>query len=62
MSMTFTLILACSNMAFKYVVVGGGNASGYAAEQFLKKGASKGELCIISAEPVCSNKILLVVE
>lgn len=36
---------------YKYIVLGGGNASGYAAEQFLKKGIKKNELCIISDEP-----------
>lgn len=36
---------------YKYIVLGGGNASGYAAEQFMKKGVKKNELCVISDEP-----------
>lgn len=36
---------------YKYIVVGGGNASGYTAREFVKKGGGKGELCIISSEP-----------
>lgn len=37
---------------FKYIVLGGGNASGYAANQFDKNGLTAGELCIITDEPV----------
>ncbi|MFW5886590.1 MAG: NAD(P)/FAD-dependent oxidoreductase [Bacteroidota bacterium] len=35
---------------FKYVILGGGTAAGYAAEELIKQGIGKGELCIISAE------------
>ncbi|XP_071913008.1 monodehydroascorbate reductase 4, peroxisomal isoform X2 [Coffea arabica] len=38
--------------AFVYVILGGGVAAGYAAQEFVKRGVSHGELCIISEEPV----------
>ncbi|EPS57364.1 hypothetical protein M569_17454, partial [Genlisea aurea] len=38
--------------AFVYVIVGGGVAAGYAAHEFIRRGISPGELCIISEEPV----------
>ncbi|KAL0344010.1 UNVERIFIED_CONTAM: Monodehydroascorbate reductase 4, peroxisomal [Sesamum angustifolium] len=38
--------------AFVYVIVGGGVAAGYAAHEFVKRGVSQGELCIVSEEPV----------
>ncbi|XP_051119353.1 monodehydroascorbate reductase 4, peroxisomal [Andrographis paniculata] len=38
--------------AFVYVVVGGGVAAGYAAHEFVKRGVSRGELCIVSEETV----------
>lgn len=38
--------------AFVYVILGGGVAAGYAALEFVRKGVSHGELCIISDEPV----------
>lgn len=38
--------------SFKYVVLGGGNAAGYAAREFVKRGGAKGELAIITDEPV----------
>ncbi|KAK4782421.1 hypothetical protein SAY86_016523 [Trapa natans] len=37
--------------AFVYVILGGGVAAGYAALEFVKRGVSSGELCIISDEP-----------
>lgn len=37
---------------YKYVVIGGGNAAGYAAAEFQKRGSAKGNLAIISEEPV----------
>lgn len=39
---------------FKYIVLGGGNASGYAARQFVKLGGAKGELAIITDEQFVS--------
>ncbi|KAF8014348.1 hypothetical protein BT93_H0248 [Corymbia citriodora subsp. variegata] len=38
--------------SFKYVVVGGGVAAGYAAREFAKQGVKPGELAIISKEAV----------
>lgn len=38
--------------AFVYVILGGGVAAGYAALEFSKRGVPRGELCIISEEPV----------
>uniref|UniRef100_A0A2C9V882 FAD/NAD(P)-binding domain-containing protein n=1 Tax=Manihot esculenta TaxID=3983 RepID=A0A2C9V882_MANES len=38
---------------FKYVIVGGGVAAGYAAREFGKQGVKPGELAIISKEAVC---------
>ncbi|KAK7266073.1 hypothetical protein RIF29_18713 [Crotalaria pallida] len=38
--------------AFVYVILGGGVAAGYAALEFVNRGLSIGELCIISQEPV----------
>ncbi|XP_047338073.1 monodehydroascorbate reductase 1, peroxisomal-like [Impatiens glandulifera] len=38
--------------SFKYVILGGGNAGGYAAREFSKQGVKPGELAIISKEAV----------
>eukprot|EP00249_Psilotum_nudum_P017329 c26264_g1_i2 orf=510-1955(-) len=38
--------------AFKFVILGGGVAAGYAAFEFVKHGISQGDLCIISEESV----------
>lgn len=38
--------------AFVYVILGGGVSAGYAALEFVRRGVSEGELCIISEEPV----------
>lgn len=35
---------------YKYVILGGGLTAGYAAREFVEKGISRGELCILSAE------------
>uniref|UniRef100_A0A0A0LDT7 FAD/NAD(P)-binding domain-containing protein n=1 Tax=Cucumis sativus TaxID=3659 RepID=A0A0A0LDT7_CUCSA len=37
---------------FKYVILGGGVAAGYAAREFVKQGLNPGELAIISKEAV----------
>ncbi|XP_031277980.1 monodehydroascorbate reductase, seedling isozyme-like [Pistacia vera] len=37
---------------FKYVILGGGVAAGYAAREFVKQGIKRGELAIISKEDV----------
>ncbi|KAK9843571.1 hypothetical protein WJX84_001392 [Apatococcus fuscideae] len=39
---------------FDFVIVGGGNAAGYAAKEYVSKGGPKGELLIITSEPYCS--------
>uniref|UniRef100_A0A1J3C9Y2 monodehydroascorbate reductase (NADH) n=1 Tax=Noccaea caerulescens TaxID=107243 RepID=A0A1J3C9Y2_NOCCA len=38
--------------SFKYVIIGGGVAAGYAAKEFVKQGVNPGELAIISKELV----------
>lgn len=47
-----TLRSAMSTTTYKYVVVGAGNAAGYAAAQFVKNGLAPNDLCIIGDEPV----------
>lgn len=37
---------------YKYVILGGGTTAGYAAKQFVEEGIEKGELRIITAEPI----------
>ncbi|KAL0426523.1 UNVERIFIED_CONTAM: Monodehydroascorbate reductase [Sesamum latifolium] len=41
-----------ADKSFKYVIVGGGVAAGYAAREFAKQGVKPGELAIISKEAV----------
>uniref|UniRef100_A0A8R7V701 Uncharacterized protein n=1 Tax=Triticum urartu TaxID=4572 RepID=A0A8R7V701_TRIUA len=41
-----------SEKHFKYVILGGGVAAGYAAREFGKQGVQPGELAIISKESV----------
>ncbi|KAA8516696.1 hypothetical protein F0562_016798 [Nyssa sinensis] len=51
----FPYIRSTKSMAekyFKYVIVGGGVAAGYAAREFAKQGVKPGELAIISKEAV----------
>lgn len=38
--------------AFEYVVVGGGNAAGYAIREFVAQGVGAGKIAVITAEPV----------
>lgn len=38
--------------SYKYVCLGGGNASGYLAKELVAGGLKAGELCIITEEPV----------
>ena len=47
---TASVVMAASG--YKYVVLGGGNAAGYAAAEFHKRGSAKGNVAIISEEPV----------
>ena len=37
---------------FKYVILGGGLAAGYAAKEFASNNIPEGELCMISADSV----------
>eukprot|EP01024_Parvocaulis_polyphysoides_P052059 TRINITY_DN5127_c0_g1_i5.p2 TRINITY_DN5127_c0_g1~~TRINITY_DN5127_c0_g1_i5.p2 ORF type:complete len:444 (-),score=72.43 TRINITY_DN5127_c0_g1_i5:265-1596(-) len=37
--------------SYKYIVLGGGNAAGYAAREFVNKNIKPNELCIITDEP-----------
>ena len=43
-----------SGSSFKYVVLGGGNAAGYAAQEFVKLGGEPGSLAVIGEEPYVS--------
>lgn len=38
--------------AFEYVIVGGGNAAGYACREFVAQGVGAGKVAIIASEPV----------
>eukprot|EP01023_Acetabularia_acetabulum_P012221 TRINITY_DN1571_c0_g2_i1.p1 TRINITY_DN1571_c0_g2~~TRINITY_DN1571_c0_g2_i1.p1 ORF type:complete len:453 (-),score=98.52 TRINITY_DN1571_c0_g2_i1:435-1730(-) len=40
-----------SENSFKFIVLGGGNAAGYAARELLLKGVAGSEVCIITEEP-----------
>lgn len=42
--------MATAASSFKYVIVGTGNAAGYAARQFVQEGLKPGELCLIGSE------------
>ncbi|KAH9311285.1 hypothetical protein KI387_026320, partial [Taxus chinensis] len=44
--------IAMAETNFKYIIVGGGVAAGYAAREFVKLGLKSGELAIISKEAV----------
>ena len=44
--------LAMAASGYKYMVLGGGQAAGYAAQEFVKRGGKKGELAILSSEAV----------
>lgn len=43
-----------SDFKFKYIILGGGNAAGYAAREFVKRGIAHGEVAILGQEPVVS--------
>lgn len=51
---TFSVSAAAGfdNQNREYVIVGGGNAAGYAARTFVEHGMADGRLCIVSKEPV----------
>eukprot|EP00188_Purpureofilum_apyrenoidigerum_P005543 Plantae.Rhodophyta-Purpureofilum_apyrenoidigerum.ctg7333.p2 GENE.Plantae.Rhodophyta-Purpureofilum_apyrenoidigerum.ctg7333~~Plantae.Rhodophyta-Purpureofilum_apyrenoidigerum.ctg7333.p2 ORF type:complete len:454 (-),score=116.85 Plantae.Rhodophyta-Purpureofilum_apyrenoidigerum.ctg7333:1773-3134(-) len=46
------VIRASTEPSYKYVVLGGGNAAGYVAKQFVELGGGKGELAIVGKETV----------
>lgn len=46
--------------SFKYVILGGGNASGYAAWEYVTRGGAPGELAIITEEPVSGSSSCLI--
>lgn len=37
---------------FKHIILGGGNAAGYAVREFVKRGVAAGDVCLISSENV----------
>lgn len=43
-----------SASSYPYVVVGGGNAAGYAAKAFVEAGATDGQVCVLGDEPYVS--------
>eukprot|EP00850_Spirogloea_muscicola_P018975 SM000180S03500 [mRNA] locus=s180:117359:122046:+ [translate_table: standard] len=45
-------ISAALNANKEYVIVGGGNAAGYAAKAFVEQGHAEGKLCIVTADKV----------
>ena len=43
----------------RFVIVGGGNAAGYAARTFVEHGVANGKLCIVSKEVLSFYLFLL---
>ncbi|CAN8075493.1 unnamed protein product [Agarophyton chilense] len=43
--------MASAASTFKYVILGAGNAAGYAARQFVQSGLKPDELCLVGSEP-----------
>lgn len=52
LSQTPTTRLIRAMSTYKYVVLGGGNAAGYAAREFVAQNVAPGDLCIVGEEPV----------
>ncbi|XP_059276265.1 monodehydroascorbate reductase, chloroplastic/mitochondrial [Lycium ferocissimum] len=48
---SFVTASSFANENREYVVVGGGNAAGYAARTFVEHGQASGKLCIVTKEP-----------
>ncbi|XP_060206951.1 monodehydroascorbate reductase, chloroplastic/mitochondrial [Lycium barbarum] len=48
---SFVTASSFANENREYVVVGGGNAAGYAARTFVEHGQANGKLCIVTKEP-----------
>ena len=42
----------------RFVIVGGGNAAGYAARTFVEHGMADGKLCIVTKEVIHSSYML----
>jgi glycine/D-amino acid oxidase-like deaminating enzyme len=42
---------------YKYIIIGGGVAGGYAAREFVKLGLQPGELALFSKEAVCCSNL-----
>lgn len=42
------------------MIVGGGNAAGYAARTFVEHGMANGKLCIVSKEVTVISKLLII--
>ncbi|XP_074264790.1 monodehydroascorbate reductase, chloroplastic/mitochondrial-like [Silene latifolia] len=49
-SRSFSISASFDNSNREYVIVGGGNAAGYAARTFVENGLADGKLCIVSKE------------
>ncbi|OAE28083.1 hypothetical protein AXG93_4577s1150 [Marchantia polymorpha subsp. ruderalis] len=49
---TLVTSAAQKNTNTEYVIVGGGNAAGYAAKAFVENGAAEGKVCIVAKENV----------
>lgn len=47
---TASPIMVAASQHFASVVLGGGNAAGYVAKEFVAQGVQPGELCIVSEE------------
>lgn len=45
-----TFFLKKNSNSCRYVIVGGGNAAGYAARTFVEHGMADGRLCIVTKE------------
>lgn len=46
------MLFYCVMIYFRFVIVGGGNAAGYAAKTFVEHGMANGKLCIVSKEVI----------
>lgn len=44
----------------RFVIIGGGNAAGYAARTFVENGMADGRLCIVTKEVFSSSVITIV--
>jgi hypothetical protein len=51
--------LRIDRLSCRYVIVGGGNAAGYAARTFVEHGMADGRLCIVSKEVQLAHRTSL---